>query len=133
MARQRIEARLVTGVGQATGFTQLDWAREAFRKRLGIDPHPGTVNLRVEDEEARTGWAAVRAAPGIVIEPPRTDWCNARCYRALIAGRIDAAVVLPEVASYPEDQIELIAAVGVRSTLKAVDGDRIAVEIEFEG
>jgi CTP-dependent riboflavin kinase len=132
MARQRIEGILVTGVGEATGFTTLAWAREAFRACVGIDPHPGTVNLRVEDEVAREGWATVRAAPGILVEPPRADWCNARCYRARIAGGIEAAVVLPEISSYPEDQIELIAPVGVRMTLGVMDGDRIAIEVEFD-
>jgi len=132
MARQTITGTLFTGVGQATGFTRMDWAREAFQARVGIDPFPGTVNLRIGDEEARAGWARVQASPGIVIQPPRSDWCNARCYRARIAGRIEAAIVLPEIGGYPKDQVELIAPVGVRAALGIADGDPVSIEVEID-
>jgi len=124
-----IEAALVTGLGEAAGFTSLDWAREAFRAAVGIDPFPGTVNLTPRDAAAQAGWDAVRAAPGIVMPAPRPDWCDARCYRARIAGRIEAAIVVPEVANYPADKIELIAAVGVRDALGLADGDVVVVEV----
>ena len=64
-----------------------------------------------------------------MLPPPRPDWCNSRCYHARIDDRIDAAIVLPEIASYPEDQIELIAAVGVRAALGLNDGDPVVIEI----
>jgi len=124
-----IEAILVTGLGEAAGFTSLDWARAAFRDAVGIDPWPGTVNLKPRDAAARSAWDAVRARPGISMPAPRPDWCDARCYRARIAGRIDAAIVVPEVDNYPEDQIELIASVGVRVALGLVDGDRVRIEV----
>lgn len=124
-----ITGRLATGVGQATGFTQLDWVRAAFRRNFGIDPHPGTVNLLVEDADARAGWAAVQAGRGFVLHPPRTDWCDARLWRARIADRIPAAIVLPDVASYPENQIELVAAVSVRDVLALADGDPVTIEV----
>lgn len=127
-----IEAKLVTGLGEAAGFTSLDWARAAFRDAVGIDPWPGTVNLQPSNPASRAGWDRVRARPGIVLPAPRPDWCDARCYRARIAGRIDAAVVIPEVENYPEDQIELIAAVGVRDALGIRDGDPVTVEIFAE-
>lgn len=125
-----ITGRLATGVGQATGFTRLDWVRSAFKRNFGIDPHPGTVNLLVEDAAARAGWAAVKAEQGVVLHPPRTDWCDARLWRARIADRIPAVIVLPDVASYPESQIELVAAVRVRDVLALADGDQVVIEVQ---
>lgn len=132
MKRETITGELTTGLGKATGFTRLDWARDAFRARLGIDPYPGTVNLVVRADDQRAAWAAVKRRPGIVLPPPRPDWCSSRCYHARIEGRIAAAIVLPEVGSYPEDQIELIAAVAVRQTLDIGDGDTVTIEIAAE-
>jgi CTP-dependent riboflavin kinase len=129
MERQTITGVLATGLGEATGFTSLDWARQAFRDHLGIDVFPGTVNVMVTSDEARAAWRLVKTWPGIVLPPPRPDWCNSRCYHARINDRIDAAVVLPEIDSYPEDQIELIASVGVRDTLGLQDGDRVSIDI----
>jgi CTP-dependent riboflavin kinase len=120
---------IATGLGQATGFTGLDWARAAFIGQLGIDPYPGTINLLVGDDENRAVWAGVRAGDAIVIHPPRTDWCDAHCYKAIIAGQIEAAIVLPLLEGYPVDQIELIAAVNVRDALGVEDGDRVTIEI----
>jgi len=124
-----IEAELVTGLGEAAGFTSLDWARTAFRDAVGIDPYPGTVNLAPRSRVARAGWDAVRARPGIALPAPRPDWCDARLYRARIADRIEAAVVVPELDDYPDDRIELIASLGVRAALGLADGDLVSIEI----
>ena len=129
MERQTITGALATGLGEATGFTSLDWAREAFRDRLGIDPYPGTVNVIVTSDEQRAAWRLVKSWPGVVLPPPRPDWCNSRCYHARINNRIEAAIVLPEIDSYPEDQIELIAAVGVRTSLNLKDGDTVVIDV----
>ena len=56
--------------------------------------------------------------------------CNARCYRVSIEGQVDAAIVLPEVADYSPNQIEIIAAVGVRDALGINDGDALTLELK---
>ena len=132
MAGITIIGELSTGLGQATGFTQLDWAHEAFLTLLGIDAYPGTVNILVRDEQQAASWRAVKVREGIIIPPPRPDWCNSRCYPALIDGAIDAAIVLPEIDSYPVDQIELIAAINVREALGLSDGDAVSIEVGGE-
>lgn len=129
MERQRISGALASGLGEAAGFTSLDWARAAFRDRLGIDPFPGTVNLILLSDPDRAAWHLVKSWKGIVLPPPRPDWCNSRCYHARLNDRIDAAIVLPEIDSYPEDQIELIAAIGVRETLDLKDGDPLVIDV----
>ena len=129
MTSVTIIGELATGIGEATGFTQLDWAHDAFMSRLRIDTYPGTVNILLRDDAQRAQWRAVKAWPGIVIPPPRPDWCSSRCYLARIAGEIDAAIVLPEIETYPEDQIELIAAVNVRDALGIADGDPVSIEV----
>lgn len=126
-----ITGRLASGVGQATGFTGLDWVRAAFRLHFGFDPEPGTVNLRIDDAAARAAWSTVKAAPAIILHPPRTDWCDARLWRARIAGRIQAGVVLPDVASYPQEQVELVAPVRVRDALRLADGDALTIAVEL--
>jgi riboflavin kinase len=132
MRRETITGELTTGLGEAAGFTALDWARAAFRDRLGIDAWPGTVNLAVRGARDRAAWATVKSWPAIVLPPPRPDWCSSRCWRARIDGRIDAAIVLPEIESYPDDKIELIAAVAVRAALSLADGDAVCIEVTAE-
>ncbi len=126
-----INGRLVSGIGQGRHFTRLDWARRQFIDRLGIDPYPGTVNLEPDAGSSLDLWRRLRATPGIPIDNPNDGPhdCDARCYRVLIGTDIEAAIVLPEVAVYPETQIELIAPVNVRETLRIADGAAIALHV----
>ena len=80
-------------------------------------------------DKERAAWRLVKSWPGIVLPPPRPDWCTSRCYLARINNRIDAAIILPEINSYPEDQIELIAAVSVREALDLKDGDPVVIDV----
>lgn len=128
-----LSGALVTGLGEAVSFTRIDWAREQFIAKLGIDPFPGTLNLVVGDDAAKAAWARVKASPGVVLVSPRDDWCNARCYAARIAcggDFIKGAIVFPEVEGYPEFQVEIIAGAGLRDTLGIADGDEVTVEID---
>lgn len=121
-----ISGRVVTGLGQGQGFTGLAWVREAFRAALGLELHAGTLNLRLESPEALAVWANLRATPGVRI-PGQQGACDARCYPVQLAGRIPAAIVLPEVPGYPEAQVELVAALNLRQELELEDGDTLAV------
>ncbi len=126
-----IQGRLATGIGQGRHFTQLDWARRQFMEKVGIAPYPGTVNIVVDDANDVSTWLQVKSEPGVRIDNPNDGPhdCDARCYRVLIEGRIEAAIVVPEVEGYAPGLIEMIAAVNVRETLGIADGDVLRLEI----
>ena len=117
---------VLDGVGQAKTFTQLEWVREQVRAKIGFDPYPGTLNLRVKDADAL--WAC-RAGPGILIVPGAAGYCAARCYRMQVGG-VPAAWILPEVPGYPEDVVELLAPVSLRQTLNLNTGVTVTVCLE---
>lgn len=132
MAPVTLTARLVGGLGEAASFTGAGWVRDAFIALLGIDPYPGTVNLQVETEAQRAAWQAILARPGIVIEAPDPKWCNARAYPVTVGqgtAAVEGAIVFPEVPGYPEDKVEIIAAVGVRAALSLCEGDMVTVTV----
>ena len=124
-----IDGQLVRGLGQAADFTRIDWVRGQLMDLAGIDPHPGTVNLALADERNRALWREWRAFPGETIEPRDPAFCRARCYPARLAGRVPAAIIVPDIPSYPEDKLELVAALPVREHLSLGEGERLAVEL----
>lgn len=130
-APARFAGRVATGRGEAVGFTTEDWAREGFRRLVGIDPFPGTLNLTMVDAPARAGWAALRATEGIRMPPPDPAWCDAWLFPVTLKAGNGAeargAVVLPEVADYPDDQVEVIAPVNLREALGIADGDMVEI------
>jgi HAD superfamily hydrolase (TIGR01509 family) len=123
-----ISGRLVTGQGKGASFTRLPWAREQFLARLGIDPHPGTLNLVLDEAGTRSSWDALRARPGEPIQPPESGFCAARCYPVRLEGWLPGAIVLPEVPGYPTSQVEVVSALPLRETLSRSDGDHISLE-----
>jgi CTP-dependent riboflavin kinase len=42
---------------------------------------------------------------------------------------VRAAIVYPEVPDYPEDQLELIAAVSLRDEFDLADGERLELQV----
>lgn len=127
----KLIGRVVTGKGEGASLTQLDWARQQFVAKLGIDPFPGTLNLILDTPDALAVWAEWQTTRGIVIDPPNAEWCSARCYFVRIANQINGAIVLPEVNGYAPSQIEIIANVSLRETLQLKDGDAVTLQIEL--
>lgn len=129
---KRIRGLLTSGIGKGKHFTRIDWASGQFVEKLNIDPFPGTVNVKLEDVWSLSAWRVLREGAGVRIANPGAapGDCCARCYPVLIAGQIDAAIVLPEVPGYPGDQIELIATVNVREALGLDDGASIELEVK---
>ena len=126
----KLIGRVITGSGEGAHFTQLPWARKAFLTLLGFDPFPGTLNLKIDDADSLLQWQGLRARTGtVVLPPPDSEFCRARCYPARLEGRLPAAIVCPEVPDYPQDQVELIAAVSIRVTLSLQEGDRLELEV----
>lgn len=121
---------ITPGDGVGHRFTSLDWVVEEFRSKLGFVPHPGTLNLHMSGSRWRAARRRLAAAPGIAIASP-VGFCGARCFRIRLAGRIDGALVLPDVADYPSHKFEIVAPVPVRATLGVGDGDRVALRLDL--
>lgn len=124
-----IEGHLVSGLGRAADFTQIDWVRRQLIDLVGIDPHPGTLNLALRDELNRANWRSWRSMPGHTIEPEDGACCRARCYPVRIAGRLPAAVLVPGIPDHPEDRVELVAALPIRRHLSLAEDARIRVDL----
>jgi HAD superfamily hydrolase (TIGR01549 family) len=124
-----IEGNLVRGLGRAAGLTQIDWVCRQLIDLVGIDPHPGTVNLRVEDAADRRRLQSWRGLSGHAIEPLGKGFCHMRCYPVRIARQVPGAVLLPEVADYPEDKVELVAALPIRRHLSLGENARVRLDL----
>jgi CTP-dependent riboflavin kinase len=116
-----------SGWGEATGFTELAWVWEQFAQRLNLAPAPGTFNVQLTDDANLSQWRALQAEPGIVIDPPDASFCASRCYPVLVNDRVPGAIILPEVAGYPPDRIEVVSAQSIRSAMQLHDGDPVTL------
>jgi HAD superfamily hydrolase (TIGR01549 family) len=126
---EAIEGHLVCGFGRAADQTQIDWVRRQLIDLVGIDPHPGTVNLEVRNEADRARLQSWRSLAGYCIEPGEKGYCHMRCYPVRIAGEVPGAVVLPQIPDYPEDKVELVAALPIRRHLSLRENARVRLDL----
>jgi len=126
-----LKGTTTSGLGKATGFTEIEWVQREFQRKIGFKTWPGTFNLRVSDDESQARWSALarRTGGGIAIEPPDSSACVAHCFPVLVGGWLIGAIVLPHVQDYPEDQIEVLSAENVRARLRLADGDPVTLHV----
>jgi uncharacterized protein YhbP (UPF0306 family) len=125
----QLRGHVATGQGQGYRFTSLAWAREQFIEQLGIDPHPGTLNLRLTDAVMRQNWRELRHGPAALIRAAEPGACDARCFHVDLGGSRAAAIVWPQVDAYPDDQVELIAVCDLRQEFHLADGAEVTIEV----
>lgn len=129
----RISGKIETGQGVGASFTRTDWALGVFNNAYGVDPFPGTLNVRV-DAASLPLWQSA-SAEGQLFKAPNPAWCDARCFRVKILHQTHfatAVVVRPLVEGYPVDQAELVAGMNLREWLEAKDGDSVTLDLDFE-
>jgi CTP-dependent riboflavin kinase len=117
------------GLGKAAQFTELAWVRRQLVAKLDLPPYPGTFNIRLHAPEQIRLWGLLKQSPGVQIDEPAENNCVAVCYPVLINERVRGAILVPGVAGYPPDQVEVVAPESVRAALGARDGDRIMLRV----
>jgi HAD superfamily hydrolase (TIGR01509 family) len=122
-----VVGRVVTGVGQGAGFSQLDWAKKQFMSLCGIDPYPGTLNIILEDAENLAAWRTMKSQPGHPVRSEDPAACDATLYPVRLRDAIPGVVILPDVAGYADEQVEVVAAVSLREQLDLHDGDQLEI------
>ena len=119
--------KIISGLGEGKVFVELPWAKAQFIDKVGIDPYPGTLNLKLENPEALKGLQKLRELPGIIIIPDNPAFCQGKCYKIMIQGKIPGAIVIPLVPEYPNDKLEIISPYNLKELLKVQDGAEITV------
>lgn len=123
----QITGIVTSGKGEGTFFTGLDWVKEQCREKLGFEIYPGTLNLKVKHEDVLS-IESLAQQKGVPLLPPSDDFCQARCIKATIED-VEGAVILPHVADYYHDILEIIAREKIKKRLNIGDGDEVIVTV----
>jgi riboflavin kinase len=117
------------GLGKAAGFTQIHWVSRQLEEKLDIRPFPGTLNVRLVQPGELDHWERLKSADGIPLDEPDATNCVAVCYPVLVNECLRGAILLPGVAGYPFDQVEVVASESIRRQLGVEDGDAITLQV----
>jgi riboflavin kinase len=129
-----ITGTVFTGLSEGSYYMSLDGYRKQFISKLGFDPFPGTLNLRIGKEDINNR-KILDTYPFVYVEGfanEKRTYGPAKCFRAIVNDEVKSAIVLPIRAHYGKDVVELIAPVSLRKQFKLADGDKVRVRVPIK-
>mgnify|MGYP000545347320 CR=1 FL=1 len=127
-----LRGMVFTGLGEGAYYVTREGYRRQFKEKLGFVPYPGTLNLRLVDEESLRARRELDLYPGIELEGFTAEgrtFGAGKCFRAVVNNEIEAAVVIAYRTHYGPSVIELISPVCLRERLGLKDGDVVEVRV----
>ena len=127
-----LEGVLFTGLGEGAYYVTRDKYRKQFMEKLGFDPYPGTLNVKLTSEYDTKARSELETYPGIEIEGFKDEsrtFGNVKCYPAVINNKMKGAVIFALRSHYDSSVLEIIAPMYIRNKLKLKDGHKVKVEV----
>ncbi len=125
-----IRGKVFSGLGEGRYYVSLDGYKRQFIDKLGFEPYPGTLNIRIPKEELYFR-RRLNCENGILISGFSTGdrtFGDVKAFKCKVNG-INGAVVIPQRTHYPLNVLEIIAPVKLRDALNLKDGDIVEVEV----
>jgi len=125
------EGTLFSGMGEGAYYISQSGYRDQFISKLGFEPYPGTLNLRVRKEDQEEVRLLV-ASPFILIEGFKSgnrSFGPAKCFRGSITDKVNGVLIVPVRTHYTGDVVELISKEYLRKLLHLKDGDTVKVKV----
>jgi riboflavin kinase len=127
-----LEGVVFTGLGEGAYYISKERYRKQFIEKLGFEPYPGTLNLKLTTDYDVKTRSELEAYPAIEIEGFRNEdrtFGSVKCYPVTIENRVKGALILALRSHYDASVIEVIAPVFLRKHLKLKDGHKVKVEV----
>ena len=130
------EGIVVSGMGEGAYYMSLDGYRKQFKERLGFEPYPGTLNVKLVDQIFMNAKREIDKYNSVFIDGfsdgTRTyGWV--KCYIAIsiMVQSITRAVLILERTHYDESMLEVIAPVSLKDSAGIHNGDKINLKVHI--
>jgi riboflavin kinase len=127
-----IEGTVFSGFGEGAYYITRDPYRRQFKEKLGFDPYPGTLNLKINSEYDANVRQELESYPGIEIRGFSNEdrtYGSVKCFHAAVNNKEKGAVVLALRTLYNSSVLEVMSPVYLRGRLKLKDGSRARIEV----
>lgn len=126
------EGRVFSGYREGAYYVSKRAYRKQFYRKLGFDPYPGTLNVRLEDPDLIRLNQRLRDLKGIPIlgfEDVERSYGGVMTFKAKINDEVSGALIVATRTVYGPDVLEFIAPVYLREKLDLNDGERVRIKV----
>lgn len=126
-----ISGEITSGIGEGRYYMNIPNYKNQFIQKLGFEPYPGTLNLKLKSSEDIKLRQMLQDFEGIAIEGfayNKRTFGPAKCFRASMEG-VEGAVVIPARSHHGLNSLEVIAPKKIRDAAKLKDGDVVTVKV----
>ena len=127
-----LEGTVFTGLGEGAYYISKESYIKQFIEKLGFDPYPGTLNLKLTTDYDIKARSELEAYPGIEVEGFRSEdrtFGSVKCYPVIIENSVKGALILALRSHYDASVLEIVAPIYLRNNLKLKDGRKVKVEV----
>ena len=127
-----LEGTVFTGLGEGAYYITKEHYRKQFLEKLGFNPYPGTLNLKLSSDYDIKARTELEAYPAITVEGFKSEdrtFGIVKCYPVLIDNKIKGALITALRTHYDVSVLEIIASVCLRKNLNLKDGQKVKIEV----
>jgi riboflavin kinase len=127
-----LEGVLFSGLGEGAYYVTKEGYRKQFIEKLGFDPYPGTLNIKLITDYDLKSLSELETYPAIELEGFEDEsrtYGSVKCYPAVINNRAKGAVIYALRSHYGSSVLEIVAPSYLRRQLNLKDGNKVKVEI----
>ena len=132
LPRITLEGTVFTGLGEGAYYVTKEPYRTQFLEKIGFNPYPGTLNLKLTSDYDVKSRVELDAYPAIAIEGFKNGertFGVVKCYPVMIENKVKGAIITALRTHYDASVLEIIAPVCLRKHLNLKDGNKVKVEI----
>ena len=148
------QGRIVTGMGEGSYYMSLKGYKKQFKDKLGYEPFPGTLNVKLDDKIYRDTKREIINHPAIYIHGFKDEnrtfgWV--KCYPSILFPEaaknridlkndpyttdsrkveIDSSILLLERTHHDDRLIEVISPVCIKDTANLKNGDTVTIKLK---
>jgi riboflavin kinase len=134
LASISIEGIVFSGMRDGAYYVTREGYRKQFVEKLGFNPYPGTLNLKLGSNLDVQAKRILDAYPGIIIEgfeDGQRTYGSVKSFKTTIDDKVEGAILLIRRTHHAENVLEIISPVYLREKLGLKDGDRVTIKVKL--